>query len=141
MAKYEAKTKPTGRSVEKFLNSVKDERRRRDCFKVLEMMKEVTKEEPKMWGPSIVGFGTYHYKYASGHEGDCCVTGFSPRKDALTVYLSCGFEGRDELMARLGKHKSGKACLYIKSLDDIDQAVLRRLIDKSVRQTKAMWKA
>ena len=87
----ELKTKVSKASVEKFLNSVKDEQKRKDSFKILEMMKKITKEEPKMWGPSIVGFGKYHYKYESGHEGDMCIAGFSPRKQALTIYIVPGF--------------------------------------------------
>src|ERR1043165_7091997 len=115
----EQKTKPTDESVEDFLNRISDAERREDCFAVAKMMEEITGEKPKMWGPSIVGFGTYHYKYASGHEGDWPVAAFSPRKNDLTLYIMMGLERDPELMAKLGKHKTGKACLYIKRLADV----------------------
>ena len=132
----ENKTKETKASVDKFLASVKDEKKRADCYKVVELMKKITKLQPKMWGPGIVGFGTYHYKYASGREGDMPLAGFSPRKQALTVYVMCGFEKSPELMKKLGKYKSGAACLYIKSLNDIDMKVLKELITESVKYIK-----
>jgi len=124
----ELKTKQTDQSVEKFLNTVTDKKRREDSFSVLEMMKQITKMEPKMWGPSIVGFGTYHYKYESGHEGDMCMIGFSPRKQSLTLYILPGFANYEELMKKLGKYKTGKACLYINKLEDVDIATLKKLI-------------
>lgn len=133
----EAKTKPTKESVTAFLNTVDDTTRREDCFAVLEMMRDVTKEEPKMWGSSIVGFGRYRYKYESGREGEWLVTGFSPRKGDLTVYIVPGFDIAPDLMKRLGKHKTGKSCLYIKSLADVDRKVLKQLIDKSVKKMSA----
>ena len=132
----ELKTKLNKASVEKFLNSVKDEQKRQDSFKILEMMKKITKEEPKMWGPSIIGFGKYHYKYASGHEGDMCMAGFSPRKEALTIYILPGFEKNKSVMEKLGKYKTGKSCLYIKKLDDVDTNVLRQLISNSYKYMK-----
>jgi hypothetical protein len=132
----ELKTKPTGQDVTEFLNSVPDERKRQDCFAVLELMREVTGEEPKMWGSSIVGFGSYHYKYASGREGDAALTGFSPRKQNLTLYITAGFEQYDDLMQKLGKHTTGKSCLYVKRLSDIDTGVLRELVQKSVDHMK-----
>ena len=132
----ELKTKVSKASVEKFLNSIKDEQKRQDSFKILEMMKKITKEDPKMWGPSIVGFGSYHYKYASGHEGDMCIAGFSPRKEALTIYILPGFEKYDSLMKKLGKYKTGKSCLYIKKLADVDIKVLKELISESVKYMK-----
>ena len=132
----ELKTKVSKASVEKFLNSVKDEQKRKDSYKILEMMKKITKEEPKMWGPSIVGFGSYHYKYVSGHEGDMCIAGFSPRKEALTIYILPGFEKYDSLMKKLGKYKTGKSCLYIKKLADVDIKVLKELISESVKYMK-----
>jgi len=136
----ELKTKLNKASVEKFLNSVKDEQKRQDSFKILEMMKKITKEDPKMWGPSIVGFGSYHYKYASGHEGDMCIAGFSPRKEALTIYILPGFEKYDSLMKKLGKYKTGKSCLYIKKLADVDIKVLTELIIQSVKyMQKKKW--
>jgi hypothetical protein len=126
------KTKVTKQSVEKFLGSIKDEQRRIECFKVLELMQEVTKEKATMWGESIVGFGSYHYKYASGHEGDSCLTGFSPRKQDLTIYINTGFEAHKEMMEQLGKYKTGKVCLYVKKLEDIKLPVLKKLIKASV---------
>ena len=135
----ELKTKLNKASVEKFLNSVKDEQKRQDSFKILEMMKKITKEEPKMWGPSIIGFGKYHYKYASGHEGDMCMAGFSPRKEALTIYILPGFEKNKSVMEKLGKYKTGKSCLYIKKLDDVDTNVLRQLISNSYKYMKQKY--
>src|SRR5690606_23546680 len=113
------KTKPTDASVQEFLGSVDNDRRREDGFALLEMMREVTGEEPRMWGPSIVGFGSYHYKYQSGREGDTIVAGFSPRKQNLTLYLTGGLDEYGELLGRLGKHKTGKGCLYINKLQDV----------------------
>lgn len=134
----ENKTKATDADVLEFINNVPDERKRQDALVVLELMREVTGEEPKMWGPSIVGFGSYHYKYASGREGDAPNTGFSPRKQALTLYIMGGFERYDELMAKLGKHTTGSSCLYVKRLSDIDQNVLRELVAQSVVHVKAI---
>ena len=126
------KTKLNDGDVEAFLNSVENEKRRTDAFVVLEMMKELTGWEPKMWGNSLVGFGSYHYKYESGREGDFFKVGFSPRKQSLTIYIMPGFERYEELMAKLGKHKTGKSCLYINKLEDIDINVLKDLITLSV---------
>ncbi len=137
MANAELKTKKTKASVKEFLDAIPDEARRKDCRVVAKMMKEATGAQPKMWGTSIVGFGTYHYKYASGREGDWPVAGFSPRKQALTLYIMSGFGGRDGLMERLGKYKTGKACLYIKRLSDVDLGVLRNLIQGSVKAMEA----
>lgn len=128
----ELKTKQNEQSVTDFLQLVPDERKRNDSFAILEIMKEVTGQEPKMWGDTIVGFGTYHYKYASGREGDWFVTGFSPRKQNLTLYIMSGFDEYDELLGKLGKYKTGKACLYINRLSDVDMAVMKELILKSV---------
>lgn len=127
----ELKTQKNDGDVIAFLNGVAHEKRRTDSFKVLELMKEVTGETPKMWGNSIIGFGQYHYKYASGREGDWFLTGFSPRKQSLTLYIMAGFDDYDELMSRLGKYKTGKSCLYINKLEDVDQDVLRTLVKKS----------
>jgi hypothetical protein len=127
----ENKTKPTDASVEDFLKGVEHPRRREDGFELLEMMKDITKEEPTMWGPSIVGFGTYHYKYASGREGNMPKTGFSPRKQSMTVYIMEGFDEYDTLLKKLGTHKTGKSCLYINKLADVDKTVLREIIKKS----------
>ena len=129
----EPKTKVNKASVDKFLKSMKDEQKREDCYKVLEIMKKATKAEPKMWGASIVGFGSFHYKYASGREGDWMLVGFSPRKQNLTLYIMSGFDEYDSLMKKLGKHSTGKSCLYIKKLEDVDIKVLKELVTKSVR--------
>lgn len=132
----ELKTKVNNASVEKFLKTVKDEQKRLDSFKILDMMKKITKEEPKMWGPSIVGFGKYHYKYESGLEGDWFLTGFSPRKQNLTLYIMSGFKRYNELMKKLGKHKTGSSCLYINKLENIDMKVLKELISESVKNMR-----
>ena len=130
----ELKTKPTNASVKEFLNQISDEERRNDCFTVAKIMAEITGEKPKMWGPSIVGFGTQHYKYASGREGDWPITAFSPRKKDLTLYVMMGLENHEELMEKLGKHSTGKACLYIKRLSDLHIPTLKKLIKMSVKQ-------
>ena len=133
----ELKTKPTQASVKDFLNQIPDKERREDCFAVAKIMEEVTGAKPQMWGPSIVGFGTYRYKYASGREGDWMMTGFSPRKKDLTLYIMMGFEKYPELMKQLGKHsRSGGSCLYIKRLSDIHVPTLKKLIKQSVKQLK-----
>jgi hypothetical protein len=131
MAKYELKTKLNDASVEKFLGAVPDEKRRADSYAVLELMKKVTKQEPKMWGSAIIGFGMYRYKYASGQEGDWPPAAFSPRKANLTLYIMPGFDRYEELMKKLGKYKTGKCCLYISKLEDVDQKVLKELIKES----------
>lgn len=128
----ELKTKKTKASVAAFLDQISDEQRRKDCQRVLKIMKEATGEQPRMWGSSIVGFGAYKYRYASGHEGEWPIIGFSPRKNDLTLYIMAGFADYKELMAKLGKHKTGKSCLYIKKLDDVELPVLKKLITKSV---------
>ena len=131
----ELKTKPTQASVKEFLNQIPDQERRDDCFAVAKMMEEVTGNKPKMWGPSIVGFGTYHYKYESGREGDWPIAAFSPRKKDLTLYIMMGFfEQNPELMKQLGKHSTGKSCLYIKRLSDIHMPTLKKLIKTSIKQ-------
>ncbi len=124
----ELKTKPNRADVGKFIDSIADAGKRRDSRALLAMMQEITGAKPRMWGASIVGFGTYRYRYASGREGDWFVTGFSPRKQALTVYLMCDVSTQQPLLDKLGKYKIGKSCLYIKKLADIDEAVLRQLI-------------
>jgi hypothetical protein len=128
----ELKTKQNDQSVTDFLKAVPDERRRDDSFIILDLMKEITGQEPKMWGDSIIGFGNYHYKYATGREGDWFVTGFSPRKQNLTLYIMSGFDEYDELLKKLGKYKTGKACLYINKLADVEISVIKELIQKSV---------
>jgi hypothetical protein len=126
------KTQQTKQSVEKFLDKVADEGVRDDCHALSALMEKITGSAPKMWGPSIVGFGQYHYKYPSGHEGDSCLTGFSPRKPSISLYVMGGFPGREALLEKLGKHKGGKGCLYIKRLEDVDWKILESLIRKSV---------
>lgn len=132
----EIKTKPTAVNVKDFIAAVPDEQKRKDSLVLIDMMSKITKEKPKMWGPGIVGFGSYHYKYESGHEGDMCVTGFSPRKAAISVYILMGFNRSPELMKKLGKFKTGKSCLYVKKLADIDMKVLKELIEESVKYIK-----
>ena len=136
----ELKTKVNNASVEKFLNTVADEQARKDCYEILKIMKQVTKEEPKMWGASIVGFGSYHYKGASGREGDWMLTGFSPRKQNLTLYLMHGFDVHKDLLKKLGKHKTSMGCLYIKKLEDVDKKVLKELVAESVKRMKSQDK-
>ena len=131
----ELKTKKNKQSVKAFLDTV-DDKRKEDCQAIARIMEDITGEKPAMWGPSIVGFGSYHYKYESGHEGDWFLAGFSPRKQALTLYLMCGFEGNEALMDKLGKYKTGKSCLYVKSLSDIHMPTLKQLIRKSVASLK-----
>src|SRR5689334_1393565 len=131
------KTKPTHASVKDFLNQIPDEATRQDCIAIAQIMEEITGEKPKMWGPSIVGFGSYHYKYDSGREGDWLVTGFSPRKKDLTLYMMMGFEKHPELMEKLGKHSAAKSCLYIKRLSDVHVPTLKKLIKSSVKDLKA----
>lgn len=136
----ELKTKPTKASVEKFINQLTDETRREDCFKVAKMMEEITGFKPQMWGPSIIGFGSYHYKYASGQEGDWPIAAFSPRKQDLTLYLLPGFQKNADLMEQLGKHSTGKSCLYIKRLSDVHTPTLKKLIRDSVKRMRKITK-
>jgi hypothetical protein len=133
----ELKTKVNTASVEKFLNAVPDEQARKDSYEILKIMKQVTKEEPKMWGASIVGFGSYHYKGASGREGDWMLTGFSPRKQNLTLYLMHGFDVHKDLLKKLGKYKTSMGCLYIRKLEDVDKKVLKELVAASVKRVKS----
>jgi hypothetical protein len=130
----ELKTKKTNASVNAFLNAISDERRREDAKTVAKMMAAATKTKPKMWGTNIVGFGTQHYKYASGREGDWFRTGFAPRKDRLTVYITSSFQQYPDLMKKLGKYKTGLACLHIRKLSDVDQKVLKQLIVRSLKR-------
>jgi hypothetical protein len=134
----ENKPQRTGASVTAFLNAIADEERRKDCRTVARLMQEVTGEKPAMWGPSIVGFGRYHYRYESGREGDWFLAGFAPRKQDLTLYITAGFDRYAALMKRLGKHKTGRSCLYIKRLSDIDEGVLRDLVAASVRHMRSV---
>src|SRR6187551_340674 len=119
------KTTETNISVTEFVNKVENEVKRDDSFKLIEIFKSISGFEPKMWGPTIIGFGSYHYKYESGHGGDAPLTGFSPRKDSLVFYLSSEFENRELLLSKLGKHKSSKGCVYVKKLSDIDIETLK----------------
>jgi len=131
----ELKTRATKASVDQFLQGIKDEKKRADCYQILKIMKKATRSEPKMWGPSIVGFGDHHYVYESGREGDWFLAGFSPRVQTLTLYMMGGSD--QELLKKLGKYKTGKGCLYINKLEDVDLKVLKELIATSVRQAKA----
>jgi hypothetical protein len=130
----ELKTKVNDASVDKFLRGVTDETKREDSYKIVAMMKKATQAEPKMWGTSIIGFGDYHYKYESGREGDYFLTGFSPRKQNLTLYILGGFDEHEELLNKLGKYSLGKGCLYIKKLEDVDTKVLNELVRRSVKK-------
>jgi hypothetical protein len=132
----ELKTKPNNADVDAFLKGVADERKRADCFAVLALMRRVTGAEPRMWGDSIVGFDSYHYVYATGNSGDWPLTGFAPRAQNITLYIMAGFDHYDDLLARLGKYKIGKSCLYVKRLADVDQAVLEQLVAASVEHMR-----
>ncbi len=130
------KTKANEASVDGYIAAIDDESRRKDCEVLTKLMTRATKHAPRMWGTSIVGFGSYHYKYESGREGDSCLVGFSSRKGDISIYLMGSFSGRDELLAVLGKHKMGKACLYVRRLGDVDPKVLEKLVVGSVAEMK-----
>jgi hypothetical protein len=132
----ELKTKKNEASVEGFINMIADEQKRKDAFFILEMIKQATKMEPKMWGGSIIGFGEVHYKYESGHEGDICMIGFSPRKQNFVLYLMTGLDPYKEEFKKLGKYKTGKGCLYINKLSDVNSSVLKNILKKAVHLTK-----
>lgn len=132
MAKSENKTKPTAMDVDAFVESVTDPQQKEDATQIIEIMGRLSGHPPKMWGPSIIGFGSYHYKYDSGREGDMCRIGFSPRKGQTVLYLLDGFAGYTELLGKLGKHKTGKSCLYVKRLSDVDTDVLEQLVTRSL---------
>lgn len=132
----DAKTRPTDQNVETFIDGVENERKRADSRTLVELMQEVTGEEPVMWGESIVGFGSYHYKYASGREGDWPLVGFAPRKANLTLYIMTGFDQYEALLDKLGKFKTGKSCLYVNKLEDVDLDTLRELVRQSVAHMK-----
>ena len=138
---YEAKTKPTQTSFTTYLAGIADPERRKDCRSLATMMRRVTGCPPKLWGSSIVGFGRYHYKYPSGHEGDSCIAAFASRKPDLTIYLVPGFEtpAVQARLARLGKHKAGRSCLYVRRLADVDLAVLEELVERSVAETRTRY--
>jgi len=133
------KTAETKKSVTDFIKSVKDETRRNDSFKIVEIMKKKSGFDAKMWGPSIIGFGSYHYKYASGHEGDAPLIGFSPRSTALVFYFCGTVENRKDLLQKLGKYKNSKGCVYVKKLDDIDIEVLKQMVDDSMNYVRSKY--
>lgn len=134
------KTTETNESIVDFIAAfVEDETKRKDAFELVKIMQEVTHFEPEMWGPSIIGFGSYHYKYASGHEGDAPLVGFSPRKTAISLYIYTSPENREELLSKLGKHKASKGCIYIKKLADIDVEVLKNMILLSLDYYKKLY--
>ncbi|MCT8161088.1 DUF1801 domain-containing protein [Pseudoruegeria sp. SHC-113] len=135
----ENKTQATEASVEAFLAQVAPERRADDARQLAALFAEVTGFEPRMWGPSIIGYGRYHYRYESGREGDFLATGFSPRKSALSLYIMPGYQDYSDLLSRLGKHKTGKSCLYINRLSDVDLGVLRELIATGLKDLGAIW--
>jgi len=130
----ESKTKATDAKVEGYLDTITDEGRRKDCYALSKLMANATKQPPKMWGSSIVGFGSYHYKYESGREGDTCLVGFSSRKGDISLYGLNAAPSHDELLAKLGKHKAGKGCLYIRNLSDIDLKVLEKLVAEAAAE-------
>jgi hypothetical protein len=134
------KTAVTKVSVDDFINSfVAKEQRKQDSFRLIELMRKWSGFEPKMWGPSMIGFGTYHYKYASGHEGDAPLAAFSPRKDSLVLYFATEFEGREDLLSKLGKHTSSKSCVYAKKLDDLNIVVLEKMTKSSMAHAKGLY--
>ena len=135
----ELKTKPNAASVDEFLAKTDDDTRK-DCYTLISLMEKVTGEKAKMWGTAIIGFGQYHYKYASGHEGDICKVGFSPRKGNLSLYVLAGAEGQNAMLANLGKHKAGKGCLYIKKLSDINLDVLEAMIKNTMKYLETKFK-
>lgn len=126
------KTKKNNASVQKYLDAIDNTQRKKDCLKIHELMKKVSGHEGSMWGESIVGYGSYHYKYDSGREGDWFLAGFSNRKQSISIYIMSGFSRYDDLLANLGKHKTGKSCLYINKLDDIDESILQEIIETSI---------
>lgn len=136
----ELKTKKTEQNANDFINSIEDSKKREDCLVILSLMKDITGAEPVMWGESIIGFGAYHYKYESGREGDWFLTGFSPRKQNITLYIMAGFDRYDSLMQSLGKFKTGKSCIYIKKIEDINMEILKELIQSSVDWLKNYYK-
>lgn len=130
------KTAETSISVNDFINTIKDETKRKDSFTLIDLIKKQTGLEPKMWGPSIVGFGSYHYKYETGHEGDSPLVGFSPRAAAISLYLSAQLQNREQLLNKFGKHTTGKGCIYIKKLSDINIEILQKMIGNHIAHIK-----
>ena len=139
MAKTKAKTTETTKSVSSFVKSIEDKQRQKDCLAIIGIMEKQTGFDAKMWGPSIIGFGSYHYKYESGHEGDAPLVGFSPRKAEFALYIA-NFDGKEELLKKFGKHKTAKSCVYIKKLEDIDVEVLKKLTTGSVKHYQVKYK-
>lgn len=134
------KTEPTQASVERFIRTfANSEQKKKDSYELIDLMKKVSGHEPKMWGPSIIGFGSYHYKYASGHEGDAPIIGFSPRKAAISLYMYTGLDEHEHLLEGLGKYKIGKVCIYVNKLSDIDRQKLIRLMKESIRYIKSKY--
>ncbi|MCO4293861.1 DUF1801 domain-containing protein [Solitalea sp. MAHUQ-68] len=133
------KTLPTDESVIAFINSVEDENKRKDGFALAEIMRDASGFEPKMWGPSIIGYGSYHYKYASGHEGEAPLAGFSPRKQKISFYVMLSPEKREELLPKLGKHKAAKGCIYINKLSDVDTEVVKEMVKESIRYVQELY--
>ena len=131
------KTQKNDLNVITFLESIENPQRKKDCFAVLGLMKKITNSEPSMWGTTIIGFGSYHYKYASGREGNWFITGFSPRKQSLSLYIMSEFSRYEEILNKLGKYKTGKCCLYIKKLEDVEIPALKELISESVAHLKS----
>jgi hypothetical protein len=135
----EQKTVPTSEDVEQYLRSIDDEKKRKDSFTLVDLMRQVTGEQPRLWVGNIIGFGQYHYKYASGHEGDAALVGFAPRKSSISLYVLSGFEGQEQLLAMLGKHKAGKGCLYVNRLDDIDLPTLGKILQGTVENIRRLY--
>jgi hypothetical protein len=141
MAKYQAKTTENELSVKDFIKTIPDAQRQKDALAMVDIMEKQSGFPAKMWGPAIIGFGSYHYVYESGHEGDAPLVGFSPRKTEFALYLSSAFDKREELLLQLGKHKTAKACIYIKKTEDIKVDILKKMIAASVKHTKAKYKS
>jgi len=139
MAAFKAKTTETTKSVSSFVKTVPDKQRQADCLALIEIMESQSGFEAKMWGPAIIGFGSYHYVYDSGHEGDAPLVGFSPRKAEFALYIA-NFEGKAALLEKFGKHKTAKSCVYIKKVEDIDTAILKKLVTGSVKRMRAKYK-
>jgi hypothetical protein len=139
MSKAKQKTTETSNSVQDFVAALPEEQRQKDCLAIIDIMKNTTGFEPRMWGPGIIGFGSYHYKYESGHEGDAALVAFSPRKTEFALYIA-NFDGKEDLLKKLGKHKTAKACVYIKKVEDINIEILKKLITGSVKFYKAKYK-
>jgi hypothetical protein len=136
MTQATLKTVPTEKKVNDFINATNDPQKIADSFTLIEIMSRLTGKQPKMWGPSIIGFGSYHYKYESGREGDASVTGFSPRKGNLVIYIMPGYQNLDKELSKLGKHTIGKSCLYLKKLDDVNLEILEKIISHGIEYMK-----